>query len=105
MAQDDSSTTGASPTIKVVDLFCGAGGLAFGLKTAGLTIAAGVDLDGSCQHAFEANCGGSFSKKSVSDLTGSELNNWFEGALRASGMGRVRRGTQRKEISGLVDRG
>lgn len=80
MIQADSNVQGESPTVKVIDLFCGAGGLAFGLKTAGLTIAAGVDLDASCKHAFEANCEGSFEKKSVADLQPSELDNWFAGA-------------------------
>lgn len=69
-----------SPVVKVVDLFCGAGGLAFGLKSAGLTVAAGVDLDGSCRHAFETNCGGTFAEKSVVDVTLSDLNTWFAGA-------------------------
>ncbi len=68
------------PIVKVVDLFCGAGGLAFGLKTAGLTIAAGVDLDPACKHPFEKNCGGHFEKKSVAELTQSDLHGWFTGA-------------------------
>lgn len=68
------------PVIKVVDLFCGAGGLAYGLKTAGLTIAAGVDLDPACRHPFEENCKGHFEEKSVSALTKLELDRWFEGA-------------------------
>lgn len=68
------------PIVKVVDLFCGAGGLAFGLKTAGLTIAAGVDLDPACKHPFEENCKGHFEKKSVADLTSAELDRWFAGA-------------------------
>ena len=68
------------PVIKVVDLFCGAGGLAFGLKAAGLTIAAGVDLDPACRHPFEVNCKGHFEEKSVTDLTTAELDGWFAGA-------------------------
>lgn len=68
------------PIIKVVDLFCGAGGLAYGLKAAGLTIAAGVDLDPACQYPFEENCRGHFEEKSVSDLTKIELDEWFDGA-------------------------
>lgn len=68
------------PIVKVVDLFCGAGGLAYGLKTAGLTIAAGVDLDPACKHPFEENCKGHFEQKSVSELTKEELDSWFEGA-------------------------
>jgi DNA (cytosine-5)-methyltransferase 1 len=80
MIEDGNTSDVTTPVVKVVDLFCGAGGLAFGLKTAGLTVAAGVDLDGSCQYAFEENCGGEFSKKSVVDLTAQELEGWFAGA-------------------------
>lgn len=69
-----------SPTVKVVDLFCGAGGLAYGLKTAGLTIAAGVDLDPACRHPFEKNCEGHFEKTSVADLSSGQLDAWFKGA-------------------------
>ncbi|NBW14523.1 MAG: DNA cytosine methyltransferase [Caulobacteraceae bacterium] len=76
---DDVSRAGGA-VVKVVDLFCGAGGLAFGLKAAGLQVAAGVDLDPTCQYPFETNCGGHFEKKSVSDLTPADLNGWFEGA-------------------------
>lgn len=68
------------PIIKVVDLFCGAGGLAYGLKAAGLTIAAGVDLDPACRYPFEKNCRGHFEEKSVSDLTKAELDGWFNEA-------------------------
>jgi DNA (cytosine-5)-methyltransferase 1 len=39
----------------VVDLFCGVGGLTHGLHLAGLNVAAGVDLDSSCQYAYEHN--------------------------------------------------
>lgn len=72
--------TDRTPTVKVVDLFCGAGGLAYGLKAVGFEIAAGVDLDPACRHPFEVNCGGQFVEKSVADLTKSELDGWFKGA-------------------------
>ena len=39
----------------VVDLFCGVGGLTHGLRLAGLDVVAGIDLDESCQFAFETN--------------------------------------------------
>ena len=41
--------------IKVVDLFCGVGGLTHGLVLEGLEVVAGVDNDESCQFAFERN--------------------------------------------------
>ena len=61
----------------VVDLFCGAGGLAYGLKSAGLSVKAGVDLDPSCRHPFEENTGAKFEKRDVVDITADDLTNWF----------------------------
>lgn len=66
-----------APIIKVVDLFCGAGGLAFGLKKAGLTVAAGVDLDPACKWPLEENTGAKFVKKDVKEVTAAELTDWF----------------------------
>lgn len=34
-------------TVKVIDLFCGAGGLTHGLQLAGLDVVAGIDLEGN----------------------------------------------------------
>jgi DNA (cytosine-5)-methyltransferase 1 len=39
----------------VVDLFCGVGGLTYGLHLAGLNVVAGIDVDKSCQYAYEHN--------------------------------------------------
>jgi DNA (cytosine-5)-methyltransferase 1 len=64
-------------SIAVIDLFCGAGGLAFGLKTAGLHIAAGVDLDPACKHPLEANTGASFKCKDIAAVTTHDLHSWF----------------------------
>ncbi|MDR1166364.1 MAG: DNA cytosine methyltransferase [Deltaproteobacteria bacterium] len=43
----------AVPT--VIDLFCGIGGLTHGALLAGLNVVAGIDIDPSCQFAFEFN--------------------------------------------------
>jgi DNA (cytosine-5)-methyltransferase 1 len=64
----------------VVDLFCGAGGLAYGMKSAGLEIAAGVDMDPSCKFPIEANSDAVFSCRDVADVTPSDLEDWFDGA-------------------------
>lgn len=64
-------------TTAVVDLFCGAGGLAYGLKSAGLTIKAGVDLDPRCRHPLEENTGAKFEKRDVADVTAEDLISWF----------------------------
>lgn len=34
-----------------IDLFCGIGGLSYGLKKAGIPVLAGIDLDASCRFA------------------------------------------------------
>ena len=35
-----------------VDLFCGAGGLSYGMQPAGMTIAGGIDIDAASRHPF-----------------------------------------------------
>ena len=55
---------------EVVDLFCGVGGLSYGLKTAGFHILAGYDLDWTCQYAYETNTGGKFYYRDVSTIDG-----------------------------------
>jgi len=65
-----------------IDLFCGAGGLAYGLKSAGLNVVAGVDLDPACRYPLETNTGAKFEERDVSDLTVEELQTWFGQAPR-----------------------
>ncbi len=64
-------------TVAVIDLFCGAGGLAFGLKAAGLRVAAGVDLDPHCKYPIEKNTGAKFKLRDIADLTSKDLSKWF----------------------------
>lgn len=61
----------------VVDLFCGAGGLAYGMQEAGCHISAGVDLDPSCEYALEANTTAQFVCKDVTEVTSDNLKEWF----------------------------
>tara|TARA_R110002096_G_scaffold342549_2_gene535533 strand:- start:4323 stop:4817 length:495 start_codon:yes stop_codon:yes gene_type:complete len=48
-----------SPKISAVDLFSGAGGLAFGLRKAGIKVEAGIDIDPDAEFAFRTNNPGS----------------------------------------------
>ena len=68
------------PRVQVVDLFCGAGGLSLGLQRAGLDIAAGCDLDPSCQYPYERNVMAPFHKRDVAELTAAELAAWYDQA-------------------------
>jgi DNA (cytosine-5)-methyltransferase 1 len=60
-----------------VDLFCGIGGLSFGLEQAGIPVKLGVDIDARCKHAFEHNLSGHFLQKDVAELTVEELAEGF----------------------------
>ncbi|WP_294197303.1 DNA cytosine methyltransferase [uncultured Sphingomonas sp.] len=63
--------------IVAVDMFCGAGGLAYGLSSAGLKVAAGVDMDPRCRFPIEQNCRAKFIEMDVAKVTGADLRKWF----------------------------
>jgi DNA (cytosine-5)-methyltransferase 1 len=58
---------------KVIDLFCGAGGLTYGLQKSGLSVALGVDLDPLCEYPFTANTRAKFLEADVSSITAQAL--------------------------------
>lgn len=66
-----------SPKIKVIDLFCGIGGLTHGLIKAGLDVVAGIDNDGSCKYGYEYNNNSKFIHKDILRVTANEINKLF----------------------------
>jgi DNA (cytosine-5)-methyltransferase 1 len=66
--------------IKIVDLFCGIGGLSYGLKQSGLNVVAGFDFDQSCQFSYETNNNAKFIHKDIAQLTAKEVDDYFSGA-------------------------
>ena len=60
--------------ISAVDLFCGIGGLSFGLKESGIQIKAGIDFDDSCKYAYETNCNSEFIYADVSSVKKEDIN-------------------------------
>ena len=60
-----------------VDLFCGAGGLSFGMREAGIKIAAGIDVDPDCRHPFENNVNSVFHEKDISTIDSAFVNSLF----------------------------
>lgn len=60
--------------ISAIDLFCGIGGLSYGLKKAGIPVLAGVDLDASCRFAYEQNVQAEFISRDISKVQGEEIN-------------------------------
>ncbi|WP_297921027.1 DNA cytosine methyltransferase [uncultured Campylobacter sp.] len=63
--------------ISAVDLFCGIGGLTYGLSQAGIEVVAGIDFDESCKFAYEQNNHGKFLHRSIREVGGEEVNNLF----------------------------
>jgi DNA (cytosine-5)-methyltransferase 1 len=69
--------------ISTVDLFCGVGGLSWGLKAAKIRVAAGIDIDDSCRYPYEKNILAPFHKRDIRDMTPLELEAmWPVGAVR-----------------------
>jgi DNA (cytosine-5)-methyltransferase 1 len=66
-----------------IDLFCGAGGLAHGLQQAGVSIAAGIDVDPACRYPFEHNNDAAFLDLDIREVTAAHLNRlWPERCVR-----------------------
>ena len=63
--------------IVAVDLFCGIGGLTYGIKKAGIEVRAGIDIDETCRYAYEVNNCSIFINKSVTEITKKEINSLF----------------------------
>lgn len=66
--------------IKAVDLFCGVGGLTYGLQKAGIPVVAGIDIDSSCAYAYSYNNCSMFINKSIDDVSGNEVQDLLRGA-------------------------
>lgn len=62
------------PRLKVIDFFCGAGGMSYGLHRAGFNVLAGIDNDHDCQKTYESNITGArFIKHDITTLSVEEL--------------------------------
>lgn len=72
--------TGNQPKIRAIDLFCGVGGLTFGLVQAGIEVVAGVDVDPACRYPYEANNKAKFIECDVNELSGSDVKRMISGA-------------------------
>jgi len=67
-----------------IDIFCGIGGLSYGLKKAGIAVVAGLDIDESCKYPYEKNVQAEFIQRDVSNLRGEEINEryWSNDVLK-----------------------
>lgn len=82
--QSVTHSTAASPLIEAIDLFCGVGGLSYGLACQGVRVVGGFDIDPACEYPYTANhAGAKFVETDVGALKGEQLNAlWSPGAIR-----------------------
>lgn len=68
----------------VIDLFCGIGGLTHGLLRSGLQVLAGIDIDPTCQYAYEKNNDAIFIEADVAQLASDDISRLYpSGTVRA----------------------
>ena len=60
-----------------IDIFCGAGGLSYGLLSSGLPVCAGIDIDPDCRYPFSANLHVPFLQEDLSNLSPDSLKDLF----------------------------
>jgi DNA (cytosine-5)-methyltransferase 1 len=65
-------------TISAIDLFCGIGGLSYGLKKTGINVKAGFDFDNNCKYAFETNCNAPFINQDVATLEKEDIEKFYD---------------------------
>jgi DNA (cytosine-5)-methyltransferase 1 len=63
--------------VYAVELFCGVGGLTFGLERAGIDVRLGVDIDPACEYPYSANNAAKFLLKPIEELKASDINGFF----------------------------
>lgn len=74
------SRAGENKTIQAIDLFCGTGGLSLGLQQAGIDMIAGIDVEARCAYPYQKNLQAKFVHKSVTELSGNDLDDLWDGA-------------------------
>lgn len=65
------------PEITAVDVFCGVAGLSLGLRSSGIVVAAGIDLDPACRFPFEENIGATFVEADISEISTEAIEAMF----------------------------
>jgi len=66
-------------SIQAIDMLCGIGGLSYGLQMAGVPVAAGLDSDLTCRHAYEENCKAHFIHADVRKSKYSDISSYLDG--------------------------
>lgn len=67
-------------SMQAFDVFCGVGGLTYGLRKAGITVKAGLDIDASCRYAYEKNCSADFIEADIRKISFLDISKYFDDA-------------------------
>ena len=71
----------ATKKIYAVDLFCGIGGLTYGLRQAGINVKAGIDNDPSCEFPYKHNnSDAEFIHADIHKVQSDRIKKYYEGA-------------------------
>lgn len=60
-----------------IDLFCGIGGLTYGIRQTGIDVAAGIDIDSTCRYAYEENNKSVFINKGIEEVKKEEIQAYY----------------------------
>lgn len=63
--------------IKVIDLFCGIGGLSYGFVQEDFNVVAGYDIDATCKFAYEANNQATFNATDITTISINEILKYY----------------------------
>ncbi|UDM73551.1 DNA cytosine methyltransferase [Vagococcus fluvialis] len=63
--------------INAIDLFCGLGGLTYGLEKSGINVIAGIDIEESCRIPYETNTNAKFILKDIKEVTPVEIESLY----------------------------
>lgn len=63
--------------INAIDLFCGVGGLTYGIQKAGINVVAGFDFEDSCRFAYETNNKAKFYHRDIKELEDDEISRLY----------------------------
>lgn len=64
-------------SIDAFDLFCGVGGLSYGLSLAGINVRGGLDFDAACEYPYTANIDATFMLEDVSKVDADKIRSFF----------------------------
>ena len=63
-----------SKKVEAIDLFCGVGGLTYGMRKAGIKVLAGLDFDKTCSYAYKFNNDSEFINADISTFPSENLS-------------------------------